>query len=382
MKKTIYIVLTLLIAGAATNLSAQTLRGGIVATDVEVTESDGSMILEMVLNVETDAITKLQSMSVTPIITNGDEEARFPYVLVNGWNKRQMYERKLKFENTMLMENLPLDVINLTRKGNESEQYEYIAKVERESWMDKAAMAIEFTLSSPAGVLQRYVSDVAMVETVTEVVKEIEVVKEVPAPPVIVNIEQPKPDTVVVEKVIEKVVEKVVDKDILYLDGAAFLDFETNRSVILPNFRRNPQELQKIDDVLAELRNNTKAEILGLEIIGYASPDGGYANNERLARERALAFTQYIQNRYNIPVEFSNVGSVAEDWKTLRQIVSDSEMAYKSQMLAIIDSTAAPDAKESQLRRLAEGRAWSVLSSTVLPRLRRVEYRVAYRVVE
>ncbi|NDV67263.1 hypothetical protein D0T60_18770, partial [Bacteroides sp. 224] len=100
--------------------------------------------------------------------------------------------------------------------------------------------------------------------------------------------------------------------------GSAYLDFQVNRSVILPDFRRNPVELGKINDALSEVMNDTDARITGLFIEGYASPEGKYTNNERLARERAAALKEYIRVRYMLPEQIFSVKSVAEDWDGLK----------------------------------------------------------------
>ncbi len=63
--------------------------------------------------------------------------------------------------------------------------------------------------------------------------------------------------------------------------------FASGRSVIVPTFRRNPEELAKIEAAIRTVQNDPDVEINSLFIEGYASPEGSYTSNERLARERS-----------------------------------------------------------------------------------------------
>lgn len=234
--------------------------------------------------------------------------------------------------------------------------------------MDNASLDMELTLSSCANELQLYTMELSAVSVVaTEAIAT-------NTAPVVEATEPPKIKTAVVTAIIPD------NRTVKQVSGCAYLDFEPGSSVIVPFYKRNSQELAKVHETLDKLKNDPNAEITGLSIIGYASPEGRYSTNETLAYDRARAFARYIQNKYGFPVQYSNVSAVAEDWETLRRIAVNSDVPNLNTVLSIIDSNDAPDAKESKLRRLDGGRAWEIMINEMFPRLRRVEYKVDYKV--
>ena len=78
--------------------------------------------------------------------------------------------------------------------------------------------------------------------------------------------------------------------------GSAYLDFPVNQTDIRPDYRNNPAELGKIRKGIEAVRGNKYATITAVSIKGYASPEGGYANNARLAEGRAEALLSYVES--------------------------------------------------------------------------------------
>lgn len=357
MKK-LYLIISAAFTVVSLNASAQTINGSVQASDITVTQNGSSILLQMVLHIEQDAVLKCQSVAIAPTLSKGADRIVFPYVLVNGKNKSRMLDRKKKFENTLLMQNPPLEVVDIDRK-NRGKTVNYSAEVPYQFWMEDASLSLDLALSSCADELQLYTMELS----------DVSVVLTPQTPPAPIVVEVPPVDNELETK--------------RYISGSAYLDFEAGSSAILPSFMRNPQELANVKTALDRIRNYPrKIGITGLTIVGYASPEGRYESNETLASNRALAFADYIQKEYGIQAQYSNVGAVAEDWDTFRTMVADSDLPYKSRVLSIIDSDIAPDAKESQLRRLEGGSVWRTILDTMFPQLRRVEYKIDYEFAE
>ena len=162
--------------------------------------------------------------------------------------------------------------------------------------------------------------------------------------------------------------------------GKAYLDFPVGRSVILPTYRRNPEELSKIDDAIRDVAGNSDVIIQGIYIEGYASPEGTYASNDRLSKARAEALKDYIVQKFNLNSSLFKVSNVAEDWEGLVELVQASELPQKAQILRIIESTDVFDGRESALMRLNGGTPYRLMLKDMFPDLRRVEYQVDYTV--
>lgn len=81
--------------------------------------------------------------------------------------------------------------------------------------------------------------------------------------------------------------------------GRAYLDFPLNETIIYPEYRNNPAELAKIKRSIDLIKNDTNVVISHIDIHGYASPEGPYSNNERLARERTQTLKDYVCSQYS-----------------------------------------------------------------------------------
>ena len=162
--------------------------------------------------------------------------------------------------------------------------------------------------------------------------------------------------------------------------GSAFLDFQVGRSVILPEFRRNPVELTKINDAVSGIADDPDIQITGMTVEGFASPEGTYKSNDKLSHNRALALKDYIRARYAFPDALFTVKNTPEDWEGLKVLVEDSSLEPKEELLRIITSSEEPDARERRLKTVARGVPYKKMLTELYPDLRRVEYRVDYSV--
>ena len=82
------------------------------------------------------------------------------------------------------------------------------------------------------------------------------------------------------------------------LKGSAYVDFPVNRTELYPDYRRNPEELARIRESIDLVRNDPDATITSIFIKGYASPEGPYNNNVRLAKGRTQTLCDYVQGLY------------------------------------------------------------------------------------
>lgn len=160
--------------------------------------------------------------------------------------------------------------------------------------------------------------------------------------------------------------------------GSAYIDFPVNRTEIQTGYRRNPEELQKIRNTIDTLRSDADIRIVSVSIEGFASPEGPYDNNERLAKGRTKALADYLRGLYTFDPSVMRTTWVAEDWDSLRRYVAKSEIACKQEILSIIDMTdLAPDAREWRLKTTCPEQ-YRFLLDNVYPGLRHSDYAVEY----
>ncbi|MBD5288924.1 MAG: OmpA family protein [Bacteroides sp.] len=161
--------------------------------------------------------------------------------------------------------------------------------------------------------------------------------------------------------------------------GEAYIDFVVNTTNIRPDYRNNPRELDKIRATIDSVKSDPDTKITSLTISGYASPEGSYANNERLAKGRTQALADYVQKLYTFPKNIMKTFWVAEDWAGLRRFVENSEMVKKDAILAVIDSNLAPDTKDHKLASDFPV-DYRFMLTNWYPALRHSDYTVEYEV--
>lgn len=163
------------------------------------------------------------------------------------------------------------------------------------------------------------------------------------------------------------------------LEGTAFIDFPVNKTEIYPDYRRNTVELGRIKSTIDSVGNDRDVTITSVWLKGYASPEGSYTHNQKLAMERTAALKDYIQELYKFDVGVIKTDNEPEDWVGLRRYVEQSALEHKSGILAIIDESHDPDTKEAKIKRTYPAE-YRMLLQDCYPSLRHTDYRIAYTV--
>lgn len=78
-------------------------------------------------------------------------------------------------------------------------------------------------------------------------------------------------------------------------EGTARLNFEVDKYDIRPDFGNNAAELRKIRETIDLVRNDKDVKLTGIYLHGYASPDGPYAHNAELAKNRTRALENTLR---------------------------------------------------------------------------------------
>ena len=164
--------------------------------------------------------------------------------------------------------------------------------------------------------------------------------------------------------------------------GSSFVDFAVSSTDINPDYRNNRAELAKIGHTLAAVRSNRFATITGVSVIGYASPEGTYELNARLAQNRVESLVEYLKKTGNFGEVPFSTSSVPEDWEGLERLVADSDMAEKEALLAVIRDREITDydLRETRLRQIADGVPYRELLDKFYPALRRTDYTIDYTI--
>ena len=161
------------------------------------------------------------------------------------------------------------------------------------------------------------------------------------------------------------------------VEGRAYLDFPVNKTVIYPDYRNNPKELANILQTINVVKEDANIEITGINIHGYASPEGAYNVNARLAEGRAEALKEYVRCLNNFPNYIFTVESTPEDWSGLIAWLKTCDLDDKEALLDIAQSNLAPDAKDQRIKKDYPS-AYATLLANCYPALRHSDYVVNY----
>ena len=174
----------------------------------------------------------------------------------------------------------------------------------------------------------------------------------------------------------------VRSENIHQLRGRAFVTFRVNKTEVEPDFRNNRVELERLSHTIDSVASDSTIEILRIQVKGFASPEGSYDSNDRLARERTSSLTRYVIANTKVSPVLFHTGYEAEDWQGLRNFVDTTSMlTHREDLLRMIDTEMDPDDKLYKI-----GVTWTedfkVLAREAFPLLRHTDYQIDYQLKE
>lgn len=300
MKKILYTILMLMLLPAAT--TAQTEAGAGAKID-KGTFLRNSLNVSYRINIDLRGVHPKSNRAVviTPFILKNDKCVEFRSVVVYGRSRYYHYQRN----NGDMMLTGRDEISYLC--GSHPEQIMLKETIPYENWMDNSQLRVRTQIYGCCDDIME--ESEAFVATL----------------PVYI------PEFVYVTPEAERVKSRSIS-------GSAFIDFVVNSTTINEAYRGNAVELAKIRDNINSVRDDEDIDIKSMSIKGFASPEGSYANNERLARERTEALKKYVLKLYDFPAESVRTSYEAEDWAGCRRKLSESSLEHKDEILAMINN--------------------------------------------
>lgn len=328
-----------------TGVHAQSVTAsGVMVVNAKAAVQNDSLYVDMNMDLAKVNIKSKDGVILTPVIQSPQQSLELPAVFVGGRNKYKAFNRKQAFGGNEVV------FVSLRAKDDETSVINYTYPLPYEPWMENASLLLREEIYGCADC-RKSQNDISLLANIDLMVRPLLVTYIVPP------------------------VEKVKNRN---LSGKAFLDFQVNKAVILPDFRNNPSELRKIRDVVMEVKDNKYATVSSIDLTGYASPEGPYELNEKLSKERSFALKDYLQNTYGFKTDLFNVSWKGEDWEGLKKQIETSDLKEKPELLDIINSSVSDAARDLAVKKLARGTVYKTLLNEYYPSLRRVEYKLNY----
>ncbi|MDY3851476.1 MAG: hypothetical protein SO013_01050 [Prevotella sp.] len=130
--------------------------------------------------------------------------------------------------------------------------------------------------------------------------------------------------------------------------------------------------LQKINE------DRERLNLQNIEVKAYASPEGGFAVNDRLANKRQDTGEGYVKEQLKKNKMDANIDAnyTAEDWDGFQQLVQASNIQDKEVILRVLSMYKDPQEREQQIRNMSV--TFRELATGVLPELRRARLIINY----
>lgn len=316
--------------------------------NASATLRDNNVDVKVDLELEKGVKTN-NAVVLTPVLRKGNDSVEFPAVVVYGHNRYYYYQRKNgdamltgEGETTLKAKQLP-QTIN------------YQATTPYQTWMEGSDLILR---KQVYGCCDHVIDS----EDLT-LASGNEFIKELPPLESLLSFVYVTP---------EPEAEKA-----RAMSGDAYIIFPVNQTVIDESVAGNKAELRKITSSLDSVRNDKYVTVKSLSIKGYASPEGKYAQNEKLAKGRTEAVKNYVAKYYDLDADKILTDYEPENWEGLRKYVENSNISNKAGILEIIDGTLDPDPKEWKLKSTYKDE-YKTLLTDCYPSLRKTEYKIDY----
>ena len=331
MKRIIYLIIAAVSVSFAA--AAQQMAGGrITIGDVQVAESDGVVGVSFTAEVGRKAAGRNQMYVFSPVLTDGNYRVSLPAVVIEGkGNKISRMRREWAYG---VGETYGAGAIH----ASNGSVVNYHTTVEAQRWMHGGQLRMEGVLNGCcaslndreamlAGKLYLY-DDPQPVEIVTEVRKfapksigdSLSMIFPFVLPESMFDPDDPF---------------KIYDDE---RDNSMIVFFHQGKQDVVYEYRNNYRTLTNLRAAVEMLISDSSSKVERMMVAGFASPEGTYEVNDRLAYNRAAAVRRYILNTTGMKDDQVQVYNGSVDWRGLYLLAERSNMPYKGEVLDILNN--------------------------------------------
>ncbi|WP_044123500.1 tetratricopeptide repeat protein [Hallella bergensis] len=152
------------------------------------------------------------------------------------------------------------------------------------------------------------------------------------------------------------------------------------------NIRQSELKNNSVQEFVQMLRNinadREKLNLRNVEVRAYASPEGGYSFNNKLAGKRQDTSEKYVKQQLQAAkLGKANIDAhyTAQDWDGFKRLVQASNIQDKDVILRVLEMYKDPEERERQIRNMSAG--FRELADGILPELRRSRLIINYETI-
>lgn len=162
--------------------------------------------------------------------------------------------------------------------------------------------------------------------------------------------------------------------------------FRQGAVVLDENYMDNKATLSEFAKEVKAYYSDSTARFRQIRVVSSASPEGGKALNDRIAKQRAEAITQWISREIAVDLDYA-VESTGIDWELLKAlIIEDEGVPYRDEVLELLESAPAivvengkeVEVRYNELKALRNGTPYRWIYANIFPKLRYASARCEF----
>ena len=363
MKKNPILLYLLLLPFSFSALGQQAYKGQLSVTDQHLSVRDGDLHVGMKVSYDRLKLPSDESVTLIPVLRSGDRSLELPSVVVNGTVKQRAYHRhEVLASASKARKNNNSTSVVVRNTPKDSRQLTYKTEVPYAEWMKDAVLMLrtrECGCNGKPSALYEDRIDAG------------------------ISLPQPRVSTGragIDERYLSlvNVVQLESGQDTSHVLRGTIPYWGTTGLDKLAGGKQDYEIYFRLREAVRSLEKENGTKVIGLKVTGYGTPSGNYRKNEKAAAKRALELKDYLRENYvvnKIPLE---VTWMAEDWDSIRSLVTQSGMPLEHAVTDIISTVDLTKGRERVLMDLAGGSPYRYLQDRIFPRVRRVEYAISY----
>ena len=340
MSHRVYIIVSMLLMAVVARAEAP-----VRADSVRLARCGEHVQLTLAVTLDGGELPRLDVVVLTPWLVGAADSIDFPPIAVFG---RNAYYHDVR-QGTVTGE-IPADAYRVRYKGASRSEH-YARTVAWQPWMEHSQLKLILQEGTPCDLRSLSV-------TTTK------------------GFDVAPPDTTITWTT-ETQAQVVTDS----LKGEAHIQFIVNQTEFEPTLANNRRELEKVHASIDSVRNNPAVISTRYKIKGYASPEGPYENNVRLAQGRTECLRQFVSDTWGVPDSQLETDFQPEDWEGMRRYVVEhrNSLPDADAILRLIDQEDADLDHKLYVIRLKHPQSYQRLLQECFPALRRTEYTIRYQ---
>ena len=367
------LTLTLLFATCCLCLGQEFYRGELFVTGQHFSPTNGHLNVELSVDFEGLRMPSDESLTVTPVLKNGEYEQELPAVLINGAEKQKVYQRTQALaagkRNSAKARTSPIPAVVIRNDHAVSRAFTYKVSVPYEQWMERAILLLRSQECACHGkkgdVYEDKIADGIRLPKMRVSRLDADIDAEFLS---LVNFIQPAPD-----------------KDTLHCITGSIPYFKRKEGQKdgkqlgeLSEEKQNFEIYCRLRDALHDVRQEMGTELAKISVTGYGVPVGNLKKNETNALIRALKLKEYLRENRLAGRTLLDVSWISEDWDSITSLVKKSDMLLKEATLDLINNIEIVKGRERMLMSFADGKPYKYLMEKIFPEVMRVDYRIEY----